>query len=157
MIRPRIVLAGCAVTLLVGCVLPGPISFRGVIPAEVTPDELFDCAYAQLNLMDYNLVDVDRDSRFARAQRQVTDADWTERLSRVLSAEMHNYDVITVTVFVNPSTNQAELRAVADSRVEGLEGSEDTEAAGPSELAVADARSLISACSITADGEAGAL
>ncbi len=117
-----------------------PISFSGVVPPGDT--DLYACAVQQLNLLEYTIEGGDRETGFVRGRRQ------TSGLGTAILTGKNYHDVLTASVFGNPTTGQSTLRVTA-ARVEesavGFFGGNEKGIA-PSESGKADANELLAQC-----------
>ncbi len=141
-----------AAVLATGCAT-APVSYMGVTsPGKETA---YECAVAQLNLMNYNIEDGNADVGFVRGRKQ------TSGLAQELLTGNAYSDVLTVTAFDNPQTGSTHLRAVASQMADkdigllgALTGEDEDPQQGerqvaPSETGKADAQALLSNCGVS--------
>ncbi len=127
-----------------------PVSFHGVAPPG--RETAYQCAVAQLNIMDYTIEDGNSDAGFVRARRQTSGLG-----TRILTGDTY-HDLLTATVFDNPATGETNLRVVASRIAEddvGIfeamndEGDEGEDVIAPSDSGKADARALLANCGVS--------
>ena len=129
-----------AIMLLLSACVTSPISFSGTVPPE-RPDS-YTCAVQQLNLLGYTLEDANREAAFARGRKQ------TSGLGTVLLTGKNYHDVLTVSAFTNPTTNESTLRVTAarmEEQALGLFGGQQRGIA-PSDSGKADANAVLAQC-----------
>lgn len=134
-----------------GCVSSAPVSFSGIAPPG--RDTAYQCAFAQLNIMGYNIEDGNADTGFVRGRKQTSGIG-----TQIVTGNTY-HDLLTATAFDNPATGETNLRVVASriaehdvSLVGALAGDEPEQGEdiiGPSESGKADARSLLANCGVS--------
>lgn len=138
------------VVLLAGCAT-APVSFQGVAPPGL--ETAYQCAVAQLNLMDYTIEDGNLQAGYIRARRQ------TSNLAQELLLGAAYQDVLTASVFDNPATGNTHIRVVAsrvaDHDIGLIRGLDDDEEQGvnrlaPSDSGKEDAQRLLTNCGVVA-------
>lgn len=135
----RTAFSALALIGLMGCAT-APISYQGLVPPGA-PDS-FTCAVQQLNVLGYTMEDADRDAGFGRARKQRTGAG-----TAILTGSNY-HDVITFSVFEDPSTGTKTLRVTAAQVAEtafGFGAGNETGVA-PSEVGKNDATRILDNC-----------
>lgn len=139
MLFVSLALAGCSAA---------PISFQGVAPPG--RQTAYDCAVAQLNILDYTIEDGNSDAGFVRGRRQNSGLG-----TQILTGSTF-HDVLTASVFDNPVSGETNLRVVvtqiADHDSGGFfsgEPEEGEDVIEPSESGIADARALLANCGVS--------
>ena len=138
-----------ALLTVAGC-SSAPVSFYGVAPPG--RETAYQCAVAQLNILGYTIEDGNSDTGFVRGRKQ------TSGLGTQIFTGNTYHDLLTASVFDNPSTGETNLRVVA-SRIaeqdadlfaglnEAPEQGEDVIA--PSDSGKEDAQALLSNCGVS--------
>ena len=136
--------------LLTAACSSAPISFHGVAPPG--RDTAYQCAVAQLNIMGYTIEDGNSDAGFVRGRKQ------TSGLGTQIFTGNTYHDLLTASVFDNPSTGETNLRVVASRIAEqdvGLVGALSDEPAqgedviAPSDSGKEDAQALLANCGVS--------
>lgn len=141
--------AGALCVSAAGCAT-APVSYMGVTaPGK---ESAYECVIAQLNFMNYTIEAGDAGLGFVRARKQ------TSGLATEILTGASYHDVMTVSVFDDPSTGTTNIRAettrLADKDSDLLGGLvEDSNQEGrsqlaPSESGKAEARSVLSRCGV---------
>ena len=145
-------LAVLGTILLASCSSGAPLSFAGITPRPL-PDG-FTCAVQQLNGLGYTVDDANKDAGFVRGTK-----DTTQGASRLLSGNSYK-DLLTVSVFEDPTSHETRIRATAarlkKTGIGLLSGnvfsSGKEQGIDPSEEGTSDANVLLKACGVT-DGK----
>lgn len=133
------------------CRSAAPMSFEGVAPPG--RETAYQCAVAQLNIMGYTIEDGNADAGFVRGRKQTSGIG-----TQILTGNTYN-DELTAAAFDNPATGATHLRVTAsrivDQDVSLLGALTDEPEQGedriaPSETGMADARTLLSNCGVSA-------
>lgn len=136
--------------LLTAACSSAPISFYGVAPPG--RETAYQCAVAQLNIMGYTIEDGNSDAGFVRGRKQ------TSGLGTQIFTGNTYHDLLTASVFDNPSTGETNLRVVASRIAEqdvGLVGALSDEPAqgedviAPSDSGKEDAQALLANCGVS--------
>ena len=117
-----------------------PISFASVTPQPAA--DAYACALSKVNELGYTVTNTNKEAGFITADKQKTGA----LAKALLGSEDH--DQLTISVFNDGTTGKRKVRvtAAATSAQSNLFGTK-TSAKSPSEEAVADANTLLTACS----------
>lgn len=138
-----------AVVLTAAC-SSAPISYYGVAPPG--RETGYQCAVAQLNIMGYTIEDGNSDAGFVRGRKQ------TSGLGTQIFTGNTYHDLLTASVFDNPSTGETNLRVVASRIAEQdadlLAGLNDEPEQGediiaPSDSGKEDAQALLFNCGVS--------
>ncbi len=146
-----------------GCVSSAPVSFFGVAPPG--RETAYQCAFAQLNIMGYNIEDGNADTGYVRGRKQTSGIG-----TQIITGNTY-HDVLTATAFDNPATGETNLRVVAsriadhDVALLGAltdEPEQGEDVIGPSDSGKNDARALLANCGVSnvtgnSEGQAGYL
>jgi len=136
--------------LLAAACSSAPLSYVGVAPPG--RDTAYQCAVAQLNIMGYTIEDGNSDAGFVRGRKQ------TSGLGTQIFTGNTYHDLLTASVFDNPSTGETNLRVVASRVAEQdadlLAGLNDEPEQGediiaPSDSGKSDAQALLSNCGVS--------
>jgi hypothetical protein len=121
------------------CGKSGPVSYLSTTPAP-TPDA-YACALRKINELGYTVTNTSREAGFISGEKSTTGS-----LKRALTGSQYA-SILTVSIFDDPATKARKIRATAGQSRERsnlLTTSKSTEA--PSDLGIADANSLLTAC-----------
>lgn len=126
------------VVLLIGCQTT-PVSYFSTTPQPI-PDA-YSCALRKVNELGYTVTNTNREAGFITADKQ-TSGVFTKAFT---GAEYH--DVITVSIFDDPSAGGRKIRVTSGSsnRQSSLLGT-SSENIAPSDKGQKDANALLSAC-----------
>lgn len=106
-----------------------PVSYFGAAPPG--RETAYQCAVAQLNIMDYTIEDGNQDTGFVRGRKHTSD---------------DHRDVLTASAFDHPATRETNLRVTA-TRIEIGDAGVEKEVA-PSGTGLADAQALLANCGV---------
>jgi len=141
--------AGALCVAAAGCAT-APVSYMGATaPGK---ESAYECVVAQLNFMNYTIEAGDAGLGFVRARKQ------TSGLATEILTGASYHDVMTVSVFDDPSTGTTNIRAettrLADKDSDLLGGlvedgvQEGRSQLAPSESGKREARSVLSRCGV---------
>lgn len=137
---PRTLIFGLLISAA-GC-STAPVSYSGIVPPG--EHDLYACAVQQLNLLDYVIEGGARDTGFVRGRKQ------TSGLGTAIFTGKNYHDVLTASVFENPTTGETTLRvtaARAEENAIGIFGG-NQKGIAPSDSGKADANELLASCGV---------
>lgn len=128
-----IALAGCAST-----VQPQAYSHTTTAP----PSEVYDCTNGMLNQSGFTLSSASKESGFLKAERKISG------IGRVIMVGASLFDVVTASVYADPTTKQTTLRITADSvnEREGLFAAGHRTSSHPREELVTQVNAILAKC-----------
>lgn len=126
--------------LAAACGKGGPISYLATTPAPVT--DAYACSLRKINELGYTVSNTNREAGFITGEKSTTG-----KFSRAMTGSQYT-SILTVSVFDDPSSKGRRIRVSAGQSRERsnlFTSSKSTES--PSDVGIADANSLLSACS----------
>jgi hypothetical protein len=109
---------------------------------KASQSEVFDCTNGMLNQAGFTLDSASKESGFLKAERKVSG------IGRVLMVGASLFDVVTASVYSDPTTKQTTLRITADSvnEREGLFAAGHRTSSHPRQELVEEVSRVLSTC-----------